>query len=106
MGKQVQIQNCTADPRTLIAALPSGARAILSLKPGEISKLYDEEVVSVLRSNPAVDLLFRNNLVRIYVPKTVEVKKAPLPLTAVKETPPAKAKPKGKPSKHKLDLGV
>lgn len=90
----MKLENCTADTRTLIANLPTG-RAVLTLGPGEVSKEIDAEAVKVLRSNPAVELLFKHKLIREYKPKAKapKVPKAPL------------AEPK-KPVDTKLDLGI
>lgn len=97
----MKLENCTADPRTLVAQLPSGARAVLTLGPGEVSKEIDAEAVKVLRSNLAVELLFRHKLIREYKPKPEPAKaKAPV-------QPETKPKTKSKTStKTELDLGV
>jgi hypothetical protein len=96
-----RIENCTADPRTLCARLPVGL-VKLSLGPGEISKVLDKEVIETLKTNKAVELLFRNNLVRIAPDKP----KAEPP-AAASSAPVAEPKPKKKGrSKSKLDLEV
>jgi hypothetical protein len=100
-----RIENCTADPRTLCAPLPVGL-AKLSLKPGEVSKDLSQEVIDILKANPAVELLFRNKLVRIAPDKS----KVDAPVVA-SSAPVDEAKPKPKKkgkgrSKSKLDLEV
>lgn len=95
----MKLENCTADPRTLVAHLPSGARAVLTLGPGEVSKEIDAEAVKVLRSNPAVELLFRHKLIREYKPKPKAESKPKPPV------PKAPAKAKAKP-KVELDFEV
>jgi hypothetical protein len=103
----MKVKNCTLDTRTLIADLPSGCRATLRLGPGEVSDDFDPEVFEVLRSNPAVNLLFKNRLIQEFPlkpkPKPPE---APKPKAdKPKANAPKKGKGKGKKT-EKLDLGV
>ncbi|MCK4960050.1 MAG: hypothetical protein KAT00_11635 [Planctomycetes bacterium] len=95
----MKVQNCTLDTRTLIATLPSGARAVLRLGPGEVSKDFEPEVFEILRSNQAVNLLFKNRLICEYPLKPKPSK----PQAKLAKTAPAKSK---KPKPKKLDLGV
>lgn len=101
----MKVKNCTLDTRTLIAVLPSGAKAVLRLAPGEVSKDFDPEVIDVLRSNKAVDLLFKNKLVCEWPLKTKPKPKAAAAAPKPEDKPKTKKK-KGKGKPKKLDLGV
>jgi hypothetical protein len=104
----MKVKNCTLDTRNMIATLKSGARAALRLGPGEVSDDFDPEVFRVLRSNPAVDLLFKNRLICEWPlrpkPKSTEQPKSKAE-AKVKAPEPSK-KGKGKTKPKKLDLGV
>lgn len=112
----MQIENCTSDQRNLVTRLPSGARVILRLGPGEISKNLDDKVIEILRQNRAVDLLFKQNLLRVLrpgeQPRKVEAsKKAEPSVAAFQQAEKAKktATKRSKTTKNesdKLDLGV
>jgi len=122
----MKIENCTADPRNLVTTLPSGVRVTVRLKPGEMSKDLDPKVIDILRQNKAVDLLFKQRLVRVVKPgekpRAVEPPKPRTPSkaavaqaeTAKKEAKEqadavkkvAKAKGKSKAKTGKLDIGV
>jgi hypothetical protein len=79
-------------------------RAALSLAPGEISKELDQATIDVLRSNSAVELLFKHRLLRITTKAPETKAEAPKVETHVADTPKKKGK-FGK-GKNNLDLGV